>query len=112
MKGLLLFLGESFRYGGQGSRYVGVPESYQGQIDACKTHINFIKYSIEKYNIDIDVFISTYETQYTNDLLNIYNEHIIGTNIYNNQTRIGIKSLFHNSIKNINLYFIFELIYI
>jgi hypothetical protein len=51
--------------------------------------------------MDIDVFISTYETQYTNELINMYNGYIAGVNIYNHQTRIGIKSLFHNSMKNI-----------
>lgn len=63
MKGIILFIGESFRYGGQASRYIGETEYYQAQIDACKTHRNFIKYIIEKYNIGIDVFISTYETR-------------------------------------------------
>lgn len=82
MKGLLLFLGEYFRLGGQALRYIGFPQTYQGQMDACKTHIDFIKHITNKYNMDIDVFISTYETQYTNELINMYNGYISGVNIF------------------------------
>jgi hypothetical protein len=99
MKGLILFLGESFRSGGQGSRYIGDPSSYRGQIDACKTHVNFIKHLSDTHNIKVDVFVSTYETIHTNDLIALYKEYLIGSNIL--KDRVGIHSLFHESIEKI-----------
>lgn len=99
MKGLIILLGESFRQGNQGTRIRGTKESYEDQIKACNSHILLIKHLENIYKTKISVYVSTYKTQYTDELLKIYNEYIIGNIIYDNV--IGINNLFNNSISNI-----------
>jgi hypothetical protein len=101
MKGLLLFIGESFRLGGQNTRNRGDRASYPGQINACKSHIRFIDYIKRKFNINIEVFISTYTTQYDRVLLRSYRPYLIGNKIHNDV--IGLNNLFHDTIKNVDL---------
>ena len=106
MNGLILFIGESFRLGGQGNRNRGTPESYKEQIKACNSHINFIEHSIQKFKLNsMSVFISTYNTQFDIELLLRYNKYLIGKTIYNDV--IGLNNLFNkslNEIKNIEKY--------
>jgi hypothetical protein len=101
MKGLIVFLGESFRFGITGTRCRGVSESFSEQIAASNTHISFIKHIKNKYNLDISIFISTYHTQYDNDLLDVYKEYLIDHDMYDDV--IGLNNLLHNSIKRINI---------
>ena len=49
-KSLLILFGESFRLGGQGNRNIGSEESYEEQIKAAKSHINFIS-NLKRKNI-------------------------------------------------------------
>jgi hypothetical protein len=81
MKILFCIVGGSFRYGSQGTRNIGDKISYSEQIKASESHIAFLQYISQKYNSKIDINISTYETKYTNDLINIYNEYIVDKNI-------------------------------
>jgi hypothetical protein len=100
MNGLILFLGESFRLGGQCNRNRGSPQSYDQQMKACKSHIDFIENTITKFNMNsISVFISSYTTQYDSDLLSIYKKYCIGNDLYPHV--IGINNLFHNTINKI-----------
>ena len=103
MNGLIILLGESFRelgHNGQGQRLRGNPCSYDNQIKACNSHISFIENTIDKFKLNsISVFISSYKTQYDNNLLNIYNKYLIGDVFYDNV--IELNNLFHNSIKKI-----------
>jgi hypothetical protein len=100
MNGLIIFMGESFRVGTQGTRNRGSAESYTGQIGACNSHIRFIEHIISSHNLNsISVHISSYTTQYDNDLLAIYDKYLIGRDYYDNP--IGISTLFHNTINNI-----------
>lgn len=96
MKGLIIIIGESFRLGGQGTRVRGVPESYENQINACKAHINLLDNLKDRFNCDLCVYISTYDTKYNNELLSIYEKYIIGYKIYNDP--IGLTQLFKNTI--------------
>ena len=97
MNGLILFIGESFRLGNQGTRNRGSDESYNEQIKACNSHIHFIQSINKKFKLNsMSVFISTYNTKFNNDLLSIYNEYLTCYNIYENV--IGLNNLFHNSI--------------
>lgn len=101
MNGLILFLGESFRTGGQASRIRGNPDSYKGQMEACKTHIAFIEHIQEKYKMSrISVYISSYTTPYDTELLKIYEKYLIGQTY--GEEGIGINNLFHNAIRNID----------
>lgn len=43
-KGLVIFLGESFRTGGQLTNIRGLPESRENQFLACQSHIRFIEH--------------------------------------------------------------------
>lgn len=100
MNGLILFLGESFRLGTQFTRNRGSPESYDEQIKACKSHIDFIENNITKFNMEsISVFIASYTTQFDNQLLSIYEKYLIGNDLY--PDCIGLNNLFHNSINKI-----------
>lgn len=100
MNGLIIFIGESFRLGGQFTRNRGSKESYSEQIKACNSHINFIEHIIQKFQLNsMSVFLSSYNTQYDNDLLSIYNKYLLGYNLYNDV--IGLNTLFKNSINKI-----------
>ena len=100
MNGLILFIGESFRIGGQCTRNRGSAVSHDAQILACNSHISFIDHIIQKFNLNsVSVFISSYTTQYDNELLKIYNKYLIGQNYYGDV--IGLNNLFHNSINKV-----------
>lgn len=100
MNGLILFIGESFRLGGQGTRNRGSKESYDEQMKACDSHIHFIENIIKKFQMNsISVYISSYNTQFDNDLISKYEKYLIGKHFQNNL--IGIDGLFHRSIKQI-----------
>ena len=72
MNGLIIFVGESFRLGTQGTRNIGSEQSYSEQINACNSHINFIQHIMQKFQLNsIALFLSSYNTQYDNDLLTI-----------------------------------------
>jgi hypothetical protein len=96
MKGLIIIIGESFRLGGQNTRIRGVPESYNEQINACNSHINFLDNLKNKFNYNSSVYISTYDTNYNKNLLDVYKNYLIGHKIYNDT--IGLIQLFKNSI--------------
>jgi hypothetical protein len=100
MNGLIIFIGESFRLGNQFTRNRGNIKSYNNQIDACNSHINFIDYIINKFNLTIDIYIATYNTQFNQDLLLIYAKYLIGKDLYDDV--IGLNNLFKNIINKIN----------
>jgi len=100
MNGLIILIGESFRLGKQGTRNKGSKESYNEQIKACNSHIYFIEHIIKKFNMNsISLYISSYHTQFDNNLLSVYEKYLIGHNLYGNL--IGLNNLFHNSINKI-----------
>lgn len=101
MNGLILFLGESFRWGQQCNRNRGSLLSYDEQMKACKSHIDFIENIKTKFSINsISVFLSSYTTQFDKELLKNYEKYLIGYKLYPDV--IGIDNLFHNSINEIN----------
>ena len=100
MNGLIIFIGESFRLGGQYTRNRGNKESCSEQINACYSHIHFIEHIIQKFQFNsISVFVSSYTTPYENDLLTIYKKYLLGYNLYDDV--IGLNNLFHHSIHSI-----------
>ena len=105
MKGLFLFIGESFRYGSQKTRIRGTIESYDEQIKACKSHIKFIENVEQKYNLEkSDVVISSYTTTYDAELIAIYEKYLVSSTFQ--QTLIGLTNIFHNTLlntKNVNI---------
>lgn len=101
-KGLFIIIGESFRYGSQTTRITGIPQSYDEQINASKSHLYLCLYLERKYNLKPSIYFATYNTEYNNELLNIYSNYLIGHKIYKDGV-IGLSQLFINSINNINI---------
>jgi hypothetical protein len=99
MKGCILLYGESFRLGGQNNRNRGTAESYDGQIQAAESHLSFMKEIQPK--VEMDVYISTYETPYSQDLMNVYGEKRIGHDLY--KELIGQTNLVKNALKKISI---------
>lgn len=67
-----VLIGESFRLGYQGSRDVGRPHAYRGQMLASQSHLEFIKYMQDTRNLTCDVILNTISTPYDDDLRHIY----------------------------------------
>ena len=105
MKLLFLIAGGSFRKGSSRNRNYGVKntEVYNNQINIAKRHMEFLNHIKDKYNIGIDIVLSTYSTPYDNELISIYKNNIVGEYIYpyNNGSGLkGIHNLFHLAYKN------------
>ena len=102
-KGAIIFIGETFRTGTQGTRIRGNPESYAEQITACKTHVKFMEDLQKKYNLEkVDAYIASYNTPYDKDLLSIYEGRLAGKQYY--PEPIGPNTLYTNTLNSINLY--------
>ena len=71
MKGFLLLFGESFRLGGQRTRDRGSPASYEGQMRAVRSHLDWIEHLRQK-GIEISVGIESYTTPYDQKLASMY----------------------------------------
>ena len=78
MKGLVILFGESFRTGNQNSRIRGQVDSYEYQKKTSPSHIDFL----QSLPYKCDVLISTYTTQYDDDLLQWYNDYLIDSTIH------------------------------
>ena len=98
MKGILILIGASFRSGGQFSTIRGNDDSYMNQMKASKSHIQFIE-KLQEKKCDMHVYISSYTTKFDDDLKNMYSDYLIKSDFYDDL--IGIDTLIHNSIKNI-----------
>lgn len=98
MNGCIILFGESFRFGGQGNRNRGSDKSYGEQIKAANSHVSFIK-DLNSKNVNIDVYISSYETKFKNDLLTVYKDILIGYDFY--EDLIGQEKLIHNAMSKI-----------
>ena len=96
---LLILFGESFRLGGQGNRNTGSKDSYEAQINAAKTHVDFIM-NLKKKNINMLVSINSYTTQYDEDLNKIYKDVLYDKIYYNNL--LGQNKLIHNCLDRID----------
>jgi hypothetical protein len=100
MKGCIILFGASFRLGCQGNINIGSKESFEGQINASKSQMEFINHLNDK-NVKIDVYISTYDTIFKDDLTDIFKDNLIGCDIY--KKLIGQGNLIQNSIKKIKV---------
>jgi hypothetical protein len=79
---LLIIAGESFREGGQGSRSKDTPKSLTSQLLACDSHIKFIEHLKNKYNIDVDIQLISYNTKYEKELIEKYNQYNVQYKFY------------------------------
>jgi hypothetical protein len=99
MKCAIGIIGQCFRLGGQGNIVTGTPEAYKEQMDACSTHINFIK-SLSRYRCD--VFINTESTQYDDDIRKVYSEYLVGENFRKSSGNFRKKQM-DNIVSMVNL---------
>jgi len=67
----LILRGESFRFGSQGTRYVGFPESVVEQMQAAESHMRLCT-ALEAKGYKVDIYFVTVETPYTKRLYDIY----------------------------------------
>lgn len=95
-KGLFVIAGEAFRSGGQGSRVTGQAESYEPQVAAAQTHIALIDRVATTYAIDVQV--ETYHTPYTDDLVRVYGDRIVGVDVH--KELLGIDGLFRAGVSS------------
>ena len=98
MKGCILLYGESFRFGCQNNRNIGSDQSYDEQINAANSHMSFIK-DLNNKNVDIDIYISSYMTKFTIELIKVYKEKLIGYDFY--KYLLGPEQLIHNTLNKI-----------
>lgn len=100
MNGLLMFIGGSFRQENQNVEENVEEATYQGQIAACNSHIGFIEYIKEKFQMNsVSVYIGTYTTKYDEELLKIYEKYIVKHKIH--PYKIGYSNIFNESMKDI-----------
>ena len=99
-KCLLVLYGESFRDGLNQERNKDTERSFLNQMIACDSHLKFINTIQNKYNINTDVVISTYDTKYENKLKEKYKNNNL---IYKSQSElIGPSKIAQKGIENIN----------
>jgi hypothetical protein len=102
MKGCIVLIGEAFRKGGQYSRLRGLPESFEDQINACKSHIKLINLIETIHFISkIDVVIESYTTSYDKILSSLYKDNLIHSTFH--PDAIGLNNLIKDSINHIKL---------
>lgn len=99
---LFVLIGSSFRTGNQGSLIRGLDESYEDQINACKSHIKLFDHLVKKFNCNIDTSINTYTTKFDDNIRDIYKNYNI-VNINFNEKEIGLTNLFNNAVYNDNV---------
>jgi hypothetical protein len=100
-KCLFVLYGESFRDGLNQERTRDTEKSVLNQMIACDSHLKFINTIQNKYKINTDVVISTYDTKYENELKEKYKNQKL---IYKSQSDlIGANRIAHKAIEGINL---------
>jgi len=99
MKGCLILFGEAFRLGGQGTRNRGSDESYEGQIKAATSHMEFMK-DLKSKGVNMEVYISSYNTKFNDTLLKIYENTLIGHTFYDDL--VGQHGLIHTALDTIS----------
>lgn len=69
---LLIIAGECFRQGGQNSRIIDTDSSINDQLKATESHLAFIDYLKDKYDIDTDIQLLSYSSKFENILIDKY----------------------------------------
>ena len=79
---LLIIAGECFREGTQDSRLKDTDISVVNQLKATESHLSFIEYLKNRYNIITDVQLISYASKYENILIDKYNEYNLRYKFY------------------------------
>jgi len=99
MKGCIILYGACFRLGSQLNTNIGLDNSYDQQIAASYSHMKLINH-LKSKNINTDIYISSYSSKFNENLCNIYKDHLIINDFYNNL--IGQHGLIYNIFNKIN----------
>ncbi len=100
MRCAVLLLGESFRLGGQGTRNRGSEESYSAQMAACQTHVAFFEHLKARHGFDgVDVYLTSYTTQFDDRLLEVYGEYVKRHTFYDDV--IELDNLYRNTLPSV-----------
>lgn len=92
----LIFIGESFRIGGQGSRETDKEESIKEQIESINSHCYFMdKLKEADPLVEIDIFVQTFSTRYDKYLIDKYNKSSADNKVYNIIPN-NLKKNYHN----------------
>ena len=80
----IIFVGESFRLGGQSSRNTGSEQSVNEQVEALNSHCHFMQFFKEKYkDSTINIYVQTYSTRYDDLIKQIYDGSVANNKCYN-----------------------------
>ena len=99
MNACIILFGGSFRLGGQGNRNIGSSESYSEQIKAAQSHMSFIK-DLNSKNVKVDVYISSYQSRFQEDLAKVYETVLIGRDFY--PQMMGQNNLIYSAMSKIS----------
>jgi hypothetical protein len=69
---LIILTGATFRFGGQHNLDIGDEKSYDGQKEACLSHLRFAEHLETNYNMTSDFIFESYATPYQEDLRSWY----------------------------------------
>jgi hypothetical protein len=72
----LILRGESFRFGSQGTRYIGFPESVKEQVEAAESHVRLCHALKGAGFQEVDIYFVTVETEFTKRLYEIYGSFV------------------------------------
>jgi hypothetical protein len=95
--GILLLIGESFRMGPQSTRVRGTPDSINGQMDACHSHIQLMNHH---NHINWKVAIFSYATPYNELLCQQYTNRLFKAEFLNEP--IGYKNIYQRGMDYID----------
>ena len=68
----VVVIGECFRMGGQNSRDVDNSDAYDGQMQACASHVQFVAQMMDTYNMAGSVYLVTKNTCFNQNILDAY----------------------------------------
>ena len=97
---LLVFLGGSFRLGGQNNTSIGDPKSYEEQKQACMSHAAFCTHLENVHGVVPDVHINTYSTQFSGEMLQWYPSR--ETHIFHDRM-LGYHGIIRDAVSRIQL---------
>lgn len=95
---LMLLAGESFRDGGQHNRARGTENSFDPQRKASFSHMKMMDYVSSKYNVEFDVFVTSYKTKYEKNLLEWYKNRLVGSSFKENPA--GLENIIREVLNN------------
>lgn len=96
MIAVVVFLGESFRVGGQNSRDRGRPEAHAGQEMASRSHARFLAALRSRLAVECRVVVDSYSTRYDDELVSWYGGPPAVTSYFHPDV-VGLPALFEHA---------------